>query len=362
MFEDLPNKPYYVFLLAILGGVGLSLGTWWSPLVLFVAFLPLLEIDIHLKHKNASGTYLYFFIYIFIALLIWNAVFATVNLSLPWQEVWLQILLSTLFQTLVFILFRITRDAINEAYGYFSWVLYWLSLEYVLLVTGFPEVGLILGNAFAKSTYLVQWYEVTGVLGGSMWILSINVFLYLAIRSKFSVNRKVFGIYVCMILAIAYVVSLYFKNEDLARTPTGEMSISTSEIRNIKTCASQELFRGSLLASQVKAFICAHKQNASLSADYFLDQAKLRAIENRCFALVLIEDSQLGLINPAGEFLKNVPKASELQVRAKSRTTFYAKQGDYLGRLAVFLAIGLFLTGLIRHRIGPKDKTSVPLK
>jgi len=37
---------------------------------------------------------------------------------------------------------------------------------------------LTLGNGFANSPKIIQWYEYTGVLGGSLWILIVNLLLF----------------------------------------------------------------------------------------------------------------------------------------------------------------------------------------
>jgi len=42
---------------------------------------------------------------------------------------------------------------------------------------------LILGNSFADNVSLIQWYEFTGHLGGSVWILIINILIYKTLQS-----------------------------------------------------------------------------------------------------------------------------------------------------------------------------------
>jgi apolipoprotein N-acyltransferase len=51
-----------------------------------------------------------------------------------------------------------------------------------------------LGNGFAESHYLVQWYEYTGVYGGTLWILLSNILIFetrLAIKSKAPKTKKI---------------------------------------------------------------------------------------------------------------------------------------------------------------------------
>ncbi|MDP4292785.1 MAG: apolipoprotein N-acyltransferase, partial [Bacteroidota bacterium] len=39
-----------------------------------------------------------------------------------------------------------------------------------------------LGNGFGNCTTWVQWYEYTGMLGGSIWVLAVNILLFLGIK------------------------------------------------------------------------------------------------------------------------------------------------------------------------------------
>ncbi|MEG2614272.1 MAG: apolipoprotein N-acyltransferase, partial [Alistipes sp.] len=48
---------------------------------------------------------------------------------------------------------------------------------------------LILGNGFSHDVRLVQWYEYTGVFGGSLWVLVVNILLFEALRVPRAVGR-----------------------------------------------------------------------------------------------------------------------------------------------------------------------------
>ena len=57
-------------------------------------------------------------------------------------------------------------------------------MEYFHLNWQFSWPWLTLGNVFSTVTEFVQWYEYTGVLGGTLWILSINILIFLYIKNK----------------------------------------------------------------------------------------------------------------------------------------------------------------------------------
>lgn len=60
----------------------------------------------------------------------------------------------------------------------------WITTEYWYTVGEFSFPWLILGNGFCEVPWAVQWYEYTGVFGGSLWVLSTNVLLYEALRQR----------------------------------------------------------------------------------------------------------------------------------------------------------------------------------
>ncbi len=66
--------------------------------------------------------------------------------------------------------------------GLISFVAFWLTFEYIHLNWQLSWPWLTLGNVFAMHPAWIQWYEYTGVSGGSAWILLTNVGLFLTIK------------------------------------------------------------------------------------------------------------------------------------------------------------------------------------
>ncbi|MCW3112460.1 MAG: apolipoprotein N-acyltransferase [Segetibacter sp.] len=68
--------------------------------------------------------------------------------------------------------------------GLLSFIAFWLTFEYVHLNWQLSWPWLTLGNVFAKNTDWIQWYEFTGVSGGSLWVLLSNVMIFLLVKAK----------------------------------------------------------------------------------------------------------------------------------------------------------------------------------
>ena len=71
------------------------------------------------------------------------------------------------------------KKVLGNKRGYFALIFFWISMEYIHLHWELAWPWLTLGNVFATIPEIVQWYEFTGVLGGSMWVLVINILLFI---------------------------------------------------------------------------------------------------------------------------------------------------------------------------------------
>ncbi len=154
--------------------------TWGSGLILLIALVPLLlvEDDLHKVNGKARGRYwlpaLSFLI--FNILTTWwvkNASFAGLLVALA---------VNTFMMTTPFWLFTFTRRKMGDRIGYFSLLAYWLAMEYFYLHAEISWTWLNLGNGFANDIRLIQWYEYTGTLGGTLWILLSNLGIFFIIK------------------------------------------------------------------------------------------------------------------------------------------------------------------------------------
>jgi len=54
----------------------------------------------------------------------------------------------------------------------------WIGYEYLHFTWSLAWPWLTLGNGLANSPKIIQWYEYTGAMGGSLWIFIINILLF----------------------------------------------------------------------------------------------------------------------------------------------------------------------------------------
>lgn len=60
---------------------------------------------------------------------------------------------------------------------------FWLSFEIMHLFWSLSWPWMSLGNVFANKIEWIQWYEYTGVYGGSIWIIIVNGLLYRSLKA-----------------------------------------------------------------------------------------------------------------------------------------------------------------------------------
>lgn len=154
------------------------------------------------------------FPFLFLAILIFN----TTTTWWVWNAspfgVIMANLLNSLFLSTVIWLAHFTRTKLGNFKGDIALVFYWIAWEYFHLDWDLSWTWLNLGNGLANATSLVQWYEYTGVFGGTLWILVSNLFFThwveksIGNRAFFKLPQLLFGIRWILILVIPIVISL----------------------------------------------------------------------------------------------------------------------------------------------------------
>ena len=134
-------------------------------------------------------------IYHYSAFVIWNAIttFWVCNATVGGG---LFAVFANAFQmSLIFGLFRLSKKKFSGALPYIFLMVTWIAWERFYFDAEISWPWLVLGNAFARSTWAIQWYEFTGSLGGSLWIWMTNLSIFGLLVSLsdgriFTWNRK----------------------------------------------------------------------------------------------------------------------------------------------------------------------------
>jgi apolipoprotein N-acyltransferase len=129
----------------------------------------------------------------FLAFLIWNGLTTWWILHATAVGAFLAILANSLLMSVVVWLAHLIRRNSSGSMGYLSWIVFWLTFEFFHFHWDIEWPWLTLGNGFANNIKAVQWYEFTGALGGSLWVLFVNIAVFSLLRNyaQFRSLRKV---------------------------------------------------------------------------------------------------------------------------------------------------------------------------
>jgi apolipoprotein N-acyltransferase len=203
-------KLFHKILLSLSSGLLLSMG--WPergfPVLLFLGFVPLLILEYEQWKNRESNHASGFLPYIIIAVSTWVLLTTWwVYISTP-IGIFATVIVNTSLVGGALYLFHITHRRLSgDLAGYISLIGYMLTAEFIHLRWDLNFPWLNLGNGFAAYPKWIQWYEYTGIFGGSLWILLVNILLFFFVRDRILLNicsRKV-GLNLVSALLIAVV-------------------------------------------------------------------------------------------------------------------------------------------------------------
>lgn len=200
-------KPAQLILLALLGGVLMGISFPFTggifPLA-FIAFTPLIFINLQLnKVKTARFfsrfglNYLYFVIF--------NAITTWWIYNASESGMYMAIFCNSLLMTLPFFFFGFISRFLGENKGLLSLLVLWISLEYAHYYWELSWPWLSFGHVFGEYPMLIQWYSVSGVTGGSLWVLLVNIGFYVLIRNMW-IRKEKWRIQAPIVLLISLMI------------------------------------------------------------------------------------------------------------------------------------------------------------
>lgn len=185
-------KWYIKLSLSVLTGLLLSLAWYvrWAAFLIMLAFVPLFWLsDISLREgkRNAFGRGILLF---YPAFFVFNLIttYWIAYCTVPGAAA--AVIANALLQTLTFSTWHACRKQVeNRFLQLLLLISFWISFEYLHLNWDLTWPWLNLGNVFASTPWLVQWYCITGALGGTVWILIVNFLIYQDVFRKEKKDR-----------------------------------------------------------------------------------------------------------------------------------------------------------------------------
>ncbi|HKK43195.1 MAG TPA: apolipoprotein N-acyltransferase [Bacteroidales bacterium] len=184
------NK-YFLTALSVTGGVitGLAWSGWCTGLVLLFSLVPFFIIENYLYvHKDRYSANA-FFIYLLPGFVLFSIA------GIGWMRVASLVGAICVIMGLAFLmsfalwLAHVVRLKAGNYAGIIALFSFWLAYEFISLNVNIVSPWLNLGNGLAKDILFIQWYDLTGTSGGTVWIMASNLLLSVILLMP-SKNRK----------------------------------------------------------------------------------------------------------------------------------------------------------------------------
>lgn len=198
--------------LAVFSGILFSIAftQWHTGWVMLFAMVPLLIIEEYIHKNNNEYKASNLFLYTFVAFTVWNLIstfwiyFATAVGSI------FALGLNALFMTLLFLLYHKVKIRMGRKEAYVALTVLWIAFEYFYMKIDLSWPWLNMGNALANNIKMIQWYELTGALGGTLWIIISNLLIFEIIRRRFLEKKQSKIIIHVISLAAIFIIPLTY--------------------------------------------------------------------------------------------------------------------------------------------------------
>lgn len=333
---------------------------WFAPL-LFIGLVPLLIALKQITNTSDKKTGKKVFLTAGLTFLIWNTasiywVFNSINaVNTGFAGTVVSLLVSlipyglgALLMTFSFWLYyRLSTYTNKKLAGYASLITFYISMEYLHQTWDLAFPWMTLGNGFAGMHQIVQWYEFTGVYGGSLWILLSNILAFEAYQQiKLQKQYKLVGIW-ALVLLLPIGFSIYkYKNYEEKSVPVNVVTVQP----NIDP---YEKYGATPAAEQMRILTHLSDSVAQTNTEYFIwpetaipkyaDEERIRTDNNFLLAQQFLSKYKNGTLitgiesvrfyndkrtisakeNPNGGFYDNYNAA--VQIENSASVSFYHK-------------------------------------
>ncbi len=188
----------------------------WGFIICFVLFIPFFLYERAFKYSNTvSKLYL---AAVFIALFVGNLISMTWMYKLGWVNlIYISMFYSLTFLPIFYLYHSFSKKSVFLGCAIF--LLGWVSIE---LLHTYLEIGLPIlsvGYNLATLESIIQWYQYIGVMGGSLWIILINILLFHTLieysDNKSVIIKNTIKTFFAIVLPVAISILNFEENEPI---------------------------------------------------------------------------------------------------------------------------------------------------
>ncbi|PCJ26800.1 MAG: apolipoprotein N-acyltransferase [Flavobacteriales bacterium] len=162
---------------------GLLMGISWPATgnlapVFFIALIPLLYVEYIISQNSDKYKSRHLFFYAYLTFIVFNTYTTWWIWHASSEGMIMAEVLYSLFMAVTFLWFHNIKKRLGDKKGYFALVVLWIGFEWLHFNWEFSHPWNPFGNTFANYPKIIQWYEYTGVMGGTLWILVVNILFF----------------------------------------------------------------------------------------------------------------------------------------------------------------------------------------
>ncbi len=252
---------------SLLGGLLCGLA-WYdrsTGLVMLIALVPFLYIFQYTRNKNESNNLL--FLRVLPGFILFNILTISWLRNASIAGAFYAVMANAFLMASVFWIASVIYRRSSSFLGYVSLLSFWIILEHVNNRVSILTPWLNLGNALGKDILFIQWYDITGVTGGTLWILLCNLSLFFVIfatdKKRKNLIRKT--VILLLLLFIPSGISIYRYNK---KDHAGEKSEFILIQPNIDPY--NEKFSGYPFEIQLRGMLSLAEKNIEYDTDWVI--------------------------------------------------------------------------------------------
>ncbi|MBE6202336.1 MAG: apolipoprotein N-acyltransferase [Rikenellaceae bacterium] len=221
-------------ILVIISVILLSIG-WLglSGITLLFALVPLMIISEH--YSDSRRDFMRMMGWAAMTFLLWSIMTIWWVAIAHWSGPVTAGIVGTFWNLVAFMTYHYVSKRAPRALAYTLLATLWIATEYFYYsadVMTFP--WLLLGHGFSNDIWAVQWYEYTGVFGGTLWAIASNISIFEAMRSNTKVAKvRATIISIAPILISIAIYFMYNPSEERAMLSVVQPNVACYEDKKI---------------------------------------------------------------------------------------------------------------------------------
>ena len=194
------------------------------PVFVFAGLAPLFAISDQAKDKESPWNHLELILLSLTISFFCARIFDTAQI--------IPILAQSILFALAFAGYTFSYQSLGSRLGKFTILFFWLALEYLMLKLPWRQDSIFLADALLLKTSWWKWNTSLGYLGVSLWVLVVNLFVYLGFYKYSTINWYLIAFSI-LLIACPLIYSVYFldtpginREQMISVYGTGELTVS----------------------------------------------------------------------------------------------------------------------------------------